>query len=116
MLATKPILLSPPQGNEREVSYTNGDYLYLRFVELKSKEQAIKQVIWPWYCHLAFSLTAVESHYDDFEDRHRTYSSKLSNRWFTTERMSIVVLCGGVLIQHSGLPRPPPNLDTSDLG
>ncbi len=42
-------LRCPPQGKELEVKYDNGDYLYLRFFELNSAEEAFKK-----YNHPAF--------------------------------------------------------------
>jgi hypothetical protein len=36
-------LRSPPQGKELEVRYANGDYLYLKFTELKDSDEAIKK-------------------------------------------------------------------------
>lgn len=53
-------LRSPPQGKELEVRYSNGDYLYLRFLELQSKEQAIKRYSHDVFDELNFPLTAVE--------------------------------------------------------
>lgn len=53
-------LRSPPQGKELEVLYPNGDYLYLRFIELKNKEQAVERYSQEVFDGLAFPLTAVE--------------------------------------------------------
>ncbi len=36
-------LRCPPQGKELEVKYANGDYLYLKFFELKSSDEATKR-------------------------------------------------------------------------
>ena len=36
-------LRCPPQGKELEVKYQNGDYLYLRFIELESPEETCKR-------------------------------------------------------------------------
>jgi hypothetical protein len=36
-------LRCPPQGKELEVKYANGDFLYLKFVELNSSEEASKK-------------------------------------------------------------------------
>ncbi|CAI2335614.1 conserved hypothetical protein [Vibrio parahaemolyticus] len=53
-------LRSPPQGKELEVSYSNGDYLYLRFWELKTKEQAQSRYNSSMLNHLRFPITAIE--------------------------------------------------------
>lgn len=53
-------LRSPPQGKELEVSYNNGDYLYLRFIELKSFLQAQKRYETDIFQDIAFPITAVE--------------------------------------------------------
>lgn len=36
-------LRSPPQGRELEVKYNNGDYLYIRFLELNDSNEAYKR-------------------------------------------------------------------------
>ncbi|WP_080756077.1 HNH endonuclease [Pseudomonas brassicacearum] len=36
-------LRCPPQGKELEVKYKNGDYLYLRFFEIESADEAVKK-------------------------------------------------------------------------
>lgn len=51
---------SPPQGKELEISYHNGDYLYLRFIELKSFEQAQNRYKTDIFRDIAFPITAVE--------------------------------------------------------
>lgn len=53
-------LRSPPQGKELEVSYSNSDYLYLRFVELNSFEQAQKRYGTDILQDITFPITAVE--------------------------------------------------------
>ena len=53
-------LRSPPQGKELEVKYENGDYLYLRFIEIDSVEDAIKRYYSNILKKLNFPLTAVE--------------------------------------------------------
>ena len=56
-------LRCPPQGKELEVKYQNGDYLYLRFVELESAEEACnkyKTVIFNERSSVNFPITAVE--------------------------------------------------------
>ena len=53
-------LRSPPQGKELEVSYSNGDYLYLRFIEIESEDEAIKRYGNDIFGDLKFPLTTVE--------------------------------------------------------
>ncbi len=53
-------LRSPPQGKELEIKYTNGDFLYLRFVELESFEQAIGRYRTDIFESISFPITAVE--------------------------------------------------------
>lgn len=53
-------LRSPPQGKELEIKYANGDYLYLRFVELETQGEAIKRYGSDVFSGLTFPLTAVE--------------------------------------------------------
>lgn len=53
-------LRSPPQGKELEVTYSNSDYLYLRFVELHSFEQAQKRYGTNILQDITFPITAVE--------------------------------------------------------
>ena len=60
----KPIdLRSPPQGKELEVNYANGDYLYLRFLVLKSADEANKKYntdIFDSNVDIHFPITALE--------------------------------------------------------
>ena len=53
-------LRSPPQGKELEIKYTNGDFLYLRFIELESLEQAKKKYKTDIFKDILFPITAVE--------------------------------------------------------
>lgn len=53
-------LRSPPQGKELEARYHNGDYLYLRFIELESFEKAQKRYSTNIFEDLSFPVTAVE--------------------------------------------------------
>lgn len=53
-------LRSPPQGKELEISYHNGDYLYLRFIELQSFEQAQQRYETDVFKDITFPITAVE--------------------------------------------------------
>lgn len=51
-------LRSPPQGKELEVKYSNGDFLYLRFIELESLEEAIKRYKTNIFRDISFPITA----------------------------------------------------------
>lgn len=96
-------LRSPPQGKELEVSYPNSDYLYLRFVELKSEDQAIKKYGHDVFSNLAFPLTAVEVNMTIAGTRIELtpQSSQIGGLQMTGCLSSH---CGGgVLIQNSGL-------------
>ncbi|HIF9107580.1 TPA: HNH endonuclease [Photobacterium damselae] len=96
-------LRSPPQGKELEVSYPNGDYLYLRFIELKSKEQAVKRYSYDVFDDLAFPLTAVEVNMTIAGTKIELtpQSSQIGGLQITGCLSSY---CGGgVLIQNSGL-------------
>ncbi|RYU63335.1 HNH endonuclease [Aliivibrio finisterrensis] len=53
-------LRCPPQGKELEVKYANGDYLYLRFIELNNLETAIKRYGSDIFSSVQFPITAVE--------------------------------------------------------
>jgi hypothetical protein len=56
-------LRSPPQGKELEVRYSNGDYLYLRFIELNSIDEACtryKSKNFNSKKEIGFPITAVE--------------------------------------------------------
>ncbi len=96
-------LRSPPQGKELEVSYPNGDYLYLRFIELKSKEETIKRYSHDVFDDLVFPLTAVEVNMTIAGTRIELtpQSSKIGGLQMIGCLSSY---CGGgVLIQDSGL-------------
>ena len=96
-------LRSPPQGKELEVSYQNGDYLYLRFVELKSEEQAIKKYGHDVFSDLNFPLTAVEVNMKIAGTRIELSPERsLIGGLQMTGNLSS--FCdGGVLIQNSGM-------------
>ncbi|WP_373944269.1 HNH endonuclease [Vibrio chagasii] len=96
-------LRSPPQGKELELSYPNGDYLYLRFIELKSKDQAIKKYGYDVFDDLSFPLTAVEVNITIAGTRIELTpdSSKIGDIKMTG---SLSSHCGGgILIQNTGL-------------
>ena len=102
-IGTPVDLRSPPQGKELEVSYSNGDYLYLRFIELKSKEQAIKKYGHDIFSNLVFPLTAVEVNMTIAGTRIELtpQNSQIGGLQMTGCLSSY---CGGgVLIQNSGL-------------
>ena len=102
-IGTPVDLRSPPQGKELEVSYSNGDYLYLRFIELKSKEQAIKKYGHDIFSNLVFPLTAVEVNMTIAGTRIELtpQNSQIDGLQMTGCLSSY---CGGgVLIQNSGL-------------
>lgn len=56
-------LRSPPQGKELEISYKNGDYLYLRFSEIESEEQLESKFGFSYRNDFNFPITAVEIHF-----------------------------------------------------
>lgn len=57
----KPVdLRSPPLGKELEVSYHNGDYLYLRFSEIDTKEQLNSRFGISHTSDFNFPITVVE--------------------------------------------------------
>lgn len=57
----KPLdLRSPPQGKELEVSYHNGDYLHLRFMEILTAEQLQSKYSVNNISHFIFPITVVE--------------------------------------------------------
>ncbi|EQB8945003.1 HNH endonuclease [Vibrio parahaemolyticus] len=96
-------LRSPPQGKELEVSYPNGDYLYLRFIELKSEEQAIKKYGYDVFSDLNFPLTAVEVNMKIAGTRIEL-SPKSSQIGGLQMTGCLSSFCGGgVLIQNSGM-------------
>ncbi|WP_429065528.1 hypothetical protein [Aeromonas bestiarum] len=97
-------LRSPPQGKELEVSYPNGDYLYLRFIEIKSEEQAVKRYGHDFFSDLVFPLTTVEVNMTIAGTRIELTpeSSKIGMIQMTG---NISKFCGcGVLIENSGVP------------
>ncbi|MDR6982744.1 hypothetical protein J2X32_001362 [Rheinheimera pacifica] len=56
-------LRSPPQGKELEVKYANGDYLYIRFSELNSPNEATKRYkndLFENNKNIIFPITVVE--------------------------------------------------------
>ncbi|WP_429157478.1 hypothetical protein [Aeromonas allosaccharophila] len=53
-------LRSPPQGKELEISYPNGDHLYLKFIELNSFAQAQERYDTDILKSINFPITAVE--------------------------------------------------------
>ncbi|ODS12923.1 hypothetical protein [Pseudoalteromonas tetraodonis] len=96
-------LRSPPQGKELEISYPNGDYLYLRFIELDNKEQATKKYGHDVFNDLVFPLTAVEvnMYIANTNIELTPQSSKIGGLQMTG---CLSKYCGGgVLIQNSGL-------------
>ncbi|WP_045459841.1 hypothetical protein [Vibrio hyugaensis] len=96
-------LRSPPQGKKLEVSYPNGDYLYLRFIELKSEEQAIKKYGHDVFSDLNFPLTAVEVNMKIAGTRIEL-SPKSSQIGGLQMTGCLSSFCGGgVLIQNSGM-------------
>lgn len=96
-------LRSPPQGKELEVSYLNGDYLYLRFIELKSEEQAINKYGHDVFSDLNFPLTAVEVNMKIAGTRIEL-SPKSSQIGGLQMTGCLSSFCGGgVLIQNSGM-------------
>lgn len=96
-------LRSPPQGKELEVSYPNGDYLYLRFIELKSEELAIKKYGHDIFSDLKFPLTVVEVNMKIAGTRIEL-SPKSSQIGGLQMTGSLSSFCGsGVLIQNSGM-------------
>jgi SEC-C motif len=54
---------SPPQGKELEIRYENGDYLYVKFFELESVEQAFKKYGAASLLDINYPITAVEINY-----------------------------------------------------
>lgn len=60
----KPVdLRSPPQGKELEIKYYNGDYLYLRFLELLSADEATARYDQNFFYNnsdINFPITVVE--------------------------------------------------------
>ncbi|WP_318400583.1 HNH endonuclease [Photobacterium leiognathi] len=96
-------LRSPPQGKELEVRYRNGDYLYLRFVELDTFEQAQKRYGTDIFREIAFPITAVEVNMTISGTRIELTPtmSKLGGLQMTG---SLSSYCGGgVLIHNSGI-------------
>lgn len=53
-------LRSPPQGKELEVRYSNGDYLYLKFLEIKDTAMLHKLYGIDMHGAVIFPITAVE--------------------------------------------------------
>lgn len=53
-------LRSPPQGKELEIIYSNGDHLYLNFIELNSFAQAQERYDTDILKSIKFPITAVE--------------------------------------------------------
>jgi len=97
-------LRSPPQGKELEVRYHNGDYLHLRFIELKSFEQAQKRYKTDILRKVTFPITAVEvSMTIAGTSIELTSSASQIGRIQMTGCFSSH--CdGGVVIQNSGIP------------
>lgn len=96
-------LRSPPQGKELEVNYHNGDYLYLRFIELKSFEQAQKRYNSDIFKEIKFPITAVEVN--------MTIAGTKIELTPTTSQLGGIQMTGclsshcggGVVIQNSGI-------------
>lgn len=53
-------LRSPPQGKELEVKYSNGDYLYVKFIELDNLREAVNRYKSNIFNGIEFPITAVE--------------------------------------------------------
>lgn len=96
-------LRSPPQGKELEVKYANGDYLYLRFVELKTEVAAIKRYDRDIFSDLTFPLTAVEVNMT-IAGTNIALTSESSQIEGLTMMGCLSSHCGGgVLIENSGI-------------
>lgn len=96
-------LRSPPQGKELEITYKNGDYLYLRFVELKTFEDAKEYYKTNVFSSISFPITAVEVNLTiaGTNIELTPYSSKLGGIQMTGCLSSH---CGGgVVIQNTGV-------------
>lgn len=96
-------LRSPPQGKELEIKYTNGDFLYLRFIELESLEQAKKKYKTDIFKDILFPITAVEVEMTIAGTNIELTSSK-SQLGGIQMSGSLVSNCGGgVVIENSGI-------------
>ncbi len=92
-------LRSPPQGKELEVSYNNGDYLYLRFSEV-ANEGELKSKFGVSYCSdFKFPITVVEINFT-IGGTNIDFSSEGTQVMGSSVTNSVMAYCGvGFCIQ-----------------
>jgi hypothetical protein len=97
-------LRSPPQGKELEVRYHNGDYLYLRFIELESFQKAQKRYGTDIFKDLTFPITAVEVNMAIAGTRIELTDSSSQLGGIQMTGCLSSNCGGGVVIENSGIP------------
>nr|WP_241810104.1 HNH endonuclease [Vibrio genomosp. F10] len=92
-------LRSPPQGKELEVSYNNGDYLYLRFFEIENEEQLNSKYGVSYSSEFKFPITAVEINFA-IGETNIDFSSSGTSVMGNSITSSVMAYCGvGFCIQ-----------------
>ncbi len=92
-------LRSPPQGKELEVSYNNGDYLYLRFSEIENEEQLKSKYGVSYSFDFRFPITAVEINFA-IGETNIDFSSSGTSVMGNSITSGVVAYCGvGFCIQ-----------------